>query len=68
MRKDPDGIYTISRDRRMKNNKEIYIKQYQHGYNYGFLYKDIAPTITISSWEHNNFVIEIEDEDNNTIR
>lgn len=38
--------------------KDITLKQYPHGYNDGFEYKDVCPTITISSFEHNNFIIE----------
>ena len=35
-----------------------YIKQYPRGFNDGFEYKDgICPTITTSSWQHNNFAI-----------
>ena len=38
---------------------EPFIKQYPRGFNDGFEYKDgYAPTITTSSFEHNNFVIE----------
>lgn len=43
--------------------KEIVLKQYPHGFNDGFEYHDgICPTITKSSWQHNNFIIEIYDE------
>lgn len=47
-----------------KNPKEIYLKQYPHGFNDGFEYHDgICPSITISSWQNNNFIIEVyEDE------
>lgn len=38
---------------------EPYVKQYPRGFNDGFEYKDgISPTITTSSWEHNNLLIE----------
>jgi hypothetical protein len=47
-----------------KQPKEIYLKQYPHGFNDGFEYHDgICPAITISSWQHNNFIIEIYDND-----
>lgn len=36
-----------------------FIKQYPRGFNHGFEYKDgYAPTITTSSFEQNNFVVE----------
>lgn len=41
-----------------KKPKEIYLKQYPHGFNDGFEYHDVCPAITISSWQHNNFIIE----------
>lgn len=35
----------------------VQIIQYPHGFNYGFEYNDgICPSITISSWQHNNFI------------
>lgn len=35
----------------------VSIIQYPHGFNYGFEYNDgICPTITTSSWQHNNFI------------
>lgn len=35
----------------------VSIIQYPHGFNYGFEYNDgICPAITISSWQHNNFI------------
>lgn len=38
---------------------EPFIKQYPRGFNNGFEYKEgYAPTITKSSFEHNNFVVE----------
>lgn len=38
---------------------EPFIKQYPRGFNDGFEYKaGCAPTITTSSFEHNNFVVE----------
>lgn len=47
--------------------KDITLKQYPHGYNDGFEYKDVCPTITISSFEHNNFIIEKDMERENQI-
>ena len=39
---------------------DAWIKQYPHGFNDGFLYTDgVCPALTISSWTHNNFVMEI---------
>lgn len=39
--------------------------QYPRGVNEGgVLNTDICPTISCSSWQHNCFLIEIEDEEN----
>lgn len=39
----------------MNNNPTVI--QYPHGFNYGFEYSNgICPSITISSWQHNNFI------------
>jgi hypothetical protein len=45
----------------MEDQKEsktnLSVIQYPHGFNYGFKYTDgICPAITISSWQHNNFI------------
>lgn len=38
-------------------NENITVIQYPHGFNYGFEYSNgICPSITISSWQHNNFI------------
>ena len=38
-------------------NDNISVIQYPHGFNYGFEYKNgICPSITISSWQHNNCI------------
>lgn len=38
---------------------EPYVKQYPRGFNDGFEYRNgISPTITTSSWQNNNFVID----------
>ncbi len=42
---------------------DAYVKQYPHGFNDGFDFHDgICPAITISSWQHNNFIVEIYDD------
>lgn len=41
----------------MRNDIELTLKQRKHGFNIGFEYKNVCPTITISSFEHNNFLI-----------
>lgn len=38
---------------------DVYVKQYPHGFNSGFLYHNMCPAITKSSWEYNNFIIEV---------
>ena len=41
----------------MKTKTDLSVIQYPHGFNYGFEYTDgICPAITISSWQHNNFI------------
>ena len=53
-------IYVVKSMKRNDNHCiEIFLKQYPRGYNNGFVYKDIAPCVTTSSFEHNNFIIEI---------
>lgn len=43
--------------------EEIFIKQYPRGYNDGFEYHDgKSPSLTTSSWEHNNFLIKCKRE------
>lgn len=43
--------------------KKIWIKQYPHGFNDGFEYRDgKCPPLTTSSWQHNNFVVIAEEE------
>lgn len=42
----------------MQDEKDIILIQYPHGFNDGFTYREFAPTITTSSWQHNNFIIE----------
>lgn len=37
-------------------NGKVKIVQYPHGYNSGWEYEDVCPSITISSWQNNNFV------------
>ena len=51
----------------MKESKnDLSVIQYPHGFNYGFEYTDgICPAITISSWQHNNFIKYMADQ--NTI-
>lgn len=48
----------------MKESKnDLSVIQYTHGFNYGFEYTDgICPTITISSWQHNNFIKYMADQ------
>jgi hypothetical protein len=40
--------------------------QYPRGANRGVLNTDICPTISCSSWQNNCFLIEIEDEQQET--
>lgn len=48
----------------MKESKnDVSVIQYPHGFNYGFEYTDgICPAITISSWQHNNFINYMADQ------
>ena len=48
----------------MKESKnDLSVIQYPHGFNYGFEYTDgICPAITISSWQHNNFIKYMADQ------
>ena len=43
------------------------ILQIPHGWNKGRIVSDICPTITISSWEANNFLVEEEREFKQTV-
>ena len=47
----------------MKTKTDLSVIQYPHGFNYGFEYTDgICPAITISSWQHNNFIKYMADQ------
>lgn len=37
-------------------NVKVKIIQYPHGYNSGWEFEDVCPSITISSWQNNNFI------------
>ena len=46
-----------------ESKKNLSVIQYPHGFNYGFEYTDgICPAITISSWQHNNFIKYMADQ------
>ena len=49
-----------------ESKTDLSVIQYPHGFNYGSEYTDgICPSITISSWQHNNFIKYMADK--NTI-
>jgi len=62
---ETQGRYLIKQEIDM--GKDITLKQIPHGFNSGFEYKEVCPTITTSSFEHNNFIIEKEMEKKNQI-
>lgn len=54
---DEDGLCpTITASEGVKYNTKII--QRGHGFNNGGVFEDCAPTVTTSSYEHNNYVIE----------
>jgi len=39
--------------------RDLVIVQRGHGFNKGGVFAEKAPTLTASSWEHNNYVVEL---------
>lgn len=56
-------LTTVGKDNMVLEYEEIFIKQYPRGYNDGFEYHDgKSPSLTTSSWEHNNFLVKCKRE------